>query len=203
MKILSWNCRGLGNHPHAVRDLCQVVKEKRLEMVFLMETILSTPRVELLKCRLGFGSVFVVDRVGRSGGLALFWNDVLKVEIQNYSRFHINAVVSCGDSFPSWKFTGFYGQPAVEKRRDSWRLLRHLGLFSPMPWLCCGDFNEILDDLENFEGCLRARSQMEDFQSSLADCRLMDLGFKGSKFTWCNKRDGVHFVKRTIISSYG
>jgi hypothetical protein len=202
MKILSWNCRGLGNHPRAVRDLCRVVKEKRLEMVFLMETILRTPRVELLKCRLGFSSVFVVDRVGRSGGLALFWNDVLKVEIQNYSRFHINAVVSCGDSFPSWKFTGFYGQPAVEKRRDSWRLLRHLGLFSPVPWLCCGDFNEILDDLEKFEGCLRARSQMEDFQSSLADCRLMDLGFKGPKFTWCNKRDGVHFVKRTVISSY-
>lgn len=36
MSILSWNCRGLGN-PRSVRDLHLLVKEKRPNLLFLME----------------------------------------------------------------------------------------------------------------------------------------------------------------------
>ena len=35
----------------------------------------------------------MVDYVGRSEGLTLFWNDGFEVEIQNYSKRHINAVI--------------------------------------------------------------------------------------------------------------
>jgi hypothetical protein len=35
MSLLSWNCRGLGN-PQTVRDLRQMVKEKRPKVVFIM-----------------------------------------------------------------------------------------------------------------------------------------------------------------------
>ncbi|XP_042954568.1 uncharacterized protein LOC122290977 [Carya illinoinensis] len=40
MKILSWNCRGLGN-PQTVQYLGMLIKEKKPELVFLMETKLS------------------------------------------------------------------------------------------------------------------------------------------------------------------
>lgn len=36
---------------------------------------------------------FRVDSVGRSGGLALLWNDHFSVEIQNFSRRYVNAIV--------------------------------------------------------------------------------------------------------------
>jgi len=38
----------------------------------------------------------------------------------------------------------------VTKREQSWELLRYLSKFQPCPWLCVGDFNEIIslsDDL--------------------------------------------------------
>jgi hypothetical protein len=84
-----------------------MVKEKKPMVVFLMETKLQACQVE--KVQLGFGSVFVVDSIGRSGGLALFWHENVEVEIQNYSRRHINAKVRSDISGQWWKFIGFMG----------------------------------------------------------------------------------------------
>jgi exonuclease III len=106
MSILSWNCWGLGNH-RSVRDLCRLVKEKRPSLVFLMETKMLSKCLEKIRVKIGFRNVFGVDSVGRSGGLALFWNDSLSVEIQNFSRRHINAIVGADGRNSLWKFTGF------------------------------------------------------------------------------------------------
>lgn len=114
MIILSWNCRRLGN-PRPVRDLHQMVKDKKPKMVFIMETKLSSRRTDFLKRKLGFENIFAVDSVGRSGGLALLWRDEVQVVIQNYSRWHINAVVSIYNNGDSWIFTGFYGHPEIAK----------------------------------------------------------------------------------------
>jgi exonuclease III len=85
MKILSWNCRGLGN-PRTVRDLCHMVKEKRPEVVFLMETKCRNAKMERVRVRIGFEGLFVVEPIGKSGGLAMLWRDSNTLEIQNYSR---------------------------------------------------------------------------------------------------------------------
>jgi hypothetical protein len=144
MICLSWNCRGLGN-PQAVRDLHHLVKEKKPTLVFLMETKFFNKNCDFLRIKLGYDFMFVVDSVGRSGGLILLWKAVVNVEIQNYSRRHINAIVVNGGTEIKWKFTGFYGHPDTNKRKEAWDLLRHLSHFQPLPWLCIGDFNEILD----------------------------------------------------------
>jgi len=47
------------------------VKYKRLNILFLMETKLQRDKMSYLRGKLGFDSLFVVDCVGRSGGLAL------------------------------------------------------------------------------------------------------------------------------------
>jgi hypothetical protein len=57
------------------------------------------------KLKLGFDCVFSVDFHGKSGGLALFWKSDFLVSIQNYSRWHINAVVGTGGSDFCWKFS--------------------------------------------------------------------------------------------------
>jgi hypothetical protein len=74
-----------------------MVKEKQPNLVFFMETKLQASKMEILRVKLGFGSVFVVHSVGCSGGLALMWREDACVDIQNYSRRHINAIVQIGD----------------------------------------------------------------------------------------------------------
>jgi exonuclease III len=84
MILISWNCRGFGN-PRAVRDLCLVAKEKRPEIVFLMETRCRNTKLESIRVKPGFEGLFVVDPRGKSGGLALLWKEQNMLEIQNYS----------------------------------------------------------------------------------------------------------------------
>jgi exonuclease III len=90
MSLISWNCRGLGNL-QTVRDLYQLVKDKRPNFLFLMETKRNKRKMEVIRSQLGFDGLFVVDPVGKSGGLALLWREVEEIEIQNFSRRHINA----------------------------------------------------------------------------------------------------------------
>jgi exonuclease III len=193
MSVLSWNCRGLGN-PEIVPDLHCMVKEKGPDLVFLMETKMQNKKCEFIRIKLGFDYMFGVDSVGRSGGLLLLWKNNFNVVIQNYSRMHINAEIKNAANNMIWKFTGFYGHPNSAKRKESWNLLRRLSTLQPNPWVCIGDFNEIVDYSEKKGIVIRPRWQMEDFQRGLEDARLHDLGFKGPKFTWNNGRPGREYT---------
>ena len=117
-----------------------MMKVKKPNVVFLMETKLGKTKMELIRIKTGFLNLFVVDCVGRSGELALLWDDETELSIQNYSRRHINVVISPNDRVTPWKFTGFYGH---SKRHEAWGLLWHLASFDLVAWLCAKDFNEI------------------------------------------------------------
>ncbi|XP_059431505.1 uncharacterized protein LOC132165008 [Corylus avellana] len=197
MKIISWNCRGLGNL-RTVRELCRLVKQKQPIMVFLMETKLRKEKMESIRCKLEFASMFVVESVGKSGGMALLWGEDVNVTIQNFSQRHINGVVKISDDGVPWKFTGFYGHPEVAKRSESWALLQHLSTLNPAPWVCIGDFNEIVTSSEKWGGGERAQRQMFGFRQVLENCGLSDLGFRGPKYTWSNCRDNHEFTKERL-----
>lgn len=175
-----------------------MVKEKRPDMVFLMETKMRNNRMEKVRLKLDFDNMFVVDCVGRSGGLALLWTAEAGVTIQNFSRRHINAMVVSREINSPWKFTGFYGHPDTSKREEGWNLLRHIANLEPGPWVCLGDFNEILKGSEKYGGRSRPRGLMEAFQKTLEDCNLSDLGFKGPKYTWSNCQDGSALIRERL-----
>ena len=197
MIILSWNCRGLGN-PQTVQDLCRMVKEKKLDMVFLMETKMRTKKMESVRDRVGFSSMFAVDCVGKSGGLGLFWGEGVKVEVQNFSHRNINAIICHSTTNELWKFTGFYGHPNTQKRHEAWELLKHLARLDPLPCMCIGDFNEVANGTEKVGGNVRQNGLMQAFQQTLEECELFDLGYCGPKYTWNNGQEGMVFVKERL-----
>ena len=55
-----------------------------------------------------------------------------------------------------------------------------------MPWVVFGYFNEIIHFDEKLGGVDRDARQMEAFRECLSRYELIDLGFIGQKFTWCN-----------------
>ncbi|KAK6137281.1 hypothetical protein DH2020_028973 [Rehmannia glutinosa] len=54
------------------------------------------------------------------------------------------------------------------------------------PWLCLGDFNEILYHHEKIGGRAKDDYKIMAFREVMALCELDDLGFDGFKFTWTN-----------------
>ena len=119
------------------------MKEKCPDLVFFMETEIRWQKMEQIRYKLGFHNVFMVDCIGKGEGLALLWGEDGIVEIQNFSQRHINVVIKTLAHTETWKFTGFYGQPDVSRRNESWSLLKRLAEFSPKSWVCMGDFSEI------------------------------------------------------------
>lgn len=77
-------------------------------------------------------------------------------------------------------------------------LVKRLATLSSLPWLCFGDFNEILVPFENLGGNDRDVRMMFDFRDTIRECELMDLGWKGQAFTWSNRRYGPHFIEERL-----
>jgi hypothetical protein len=154
--------------------------------------------MDMVRYKLGFPNVCVVDCIGKSGGLALLWGDKITVDIQNYSHWHINGVIKTLLMDAQWKVTGFYGHPEATKRQESWELLKVLNQFSLSPWICIGDFNEVILNTEKWGGNNRSSSQMRRFQLALEECELSDLGFRGPKYTWSNCRESWEYIKECI-----
>lgn len=55
-------------------------------------------------------------------------------------------------------------------------------------WVVAGDFNCSLDSGEKKGGLPYPIMKTLAFHSCFSDCGLMDAGFCGSNFTWCNGR---------------
>ena len=52
-----------------------------------------------------------------------------------------------------------------------------------MPWLVCGDFNEIVHLDQKMGWKDRDAAQIDAFREVLSKCGLIDLGFVGPRFT--------------------
>ena len=182
MSVLSWNCRGLGQ-PRTIQVLLDLARCKKPSIIFLMETLCSKSKLESNKLNLGFDGQFVVDRVGRSGGLALFWHSSATVSLLNYARNFIDVhveVAGLGD----WRLTEFYGYHESCRRRQSWDLPRWLSSSSSSPWVCLGDFNDLLEASEKKGRIDHPNWKLQGFKSAISYSGLIDVGMDGYPFTW-------------------
>lgn len=139
MIILSWNCRGFG-HPTAISFLYELVRVRRPDVLFLCETHLN--KIDEIKACFHYDCAFTMNCMGRSGGLCVFWYNFSLCNINSYSQNHIDKTVN--DTNGPWRVMGYYGHPETSKRRLSWNLLRQLANINTLPWVCIGDYDDLL-----------------------------------------------------------
>lgn len=94
-----WNYRGLGSNT-VVRALNGQIRKLRPSMVFLSETKMKDHKIDGVRRRMGFTRGFNVPPIGKAGGLSLWWDDSVEVEILFSSQHVIDARV---------RITGIYG----------------------------------------------------------------------------------------------
>jgi endonuclease/exonuclease/phosphatase family metal-dependent hydrolase len=104
--------------------------------------------VEFLRVNIKYEGASCVPQVRTRGGLAMLWNDGVHVQLNTYSRNHIDVNIEEKSTGKEFRLTGFYGNAETHKRKESWVVLKHLSHLSHSPWVCMGDFNEVLDNSE-------------------------------------------------------
>nr|XP_023927486.1 uncharacterized protein LOC112038880 [Quercus suber] len=164
-------------------------------VLFLAETWADEDRLEKLCDELHFDEKWVVPRETRAGGLALLWRNSVHIDVDSSSLNHIDVVVNKGKE-DSWRFTGIYGIPEASRKCETWNLLRNLHRKYTLPWLCAGDFNEILVSYEKLGGAPRSEAAMREFREVVDDCGFMDLGYVGKKYSWRGRRGESMVLER-------
>ncbi|XP_050241207.1 uncharacterized protein LOC126690119 [Quercus robur] len=138
MKLLKWNCQGLGNS-WTIQSLHKLVRDQAPTVCFLMETRLDKKGFAKHGRDLPFQNKFIVKKPysGGGGGLALLWKSEVRLDVLNYIENHILAKVVEDDGF-TWFLTGFYGWLEDSEKKKSWVLLSHISSFVDGPWCCIG-----------------------------------------------------------------
>lgn len=186
--ILSWNYRGIGvaMTVQALRDL---VSHFRPSILFLCETKAKKRKVDHHRHILAFDYGFIVDAVSRSGGLALFWKNDVSVSVLSSCKNFIHTKVEMNAINFSGYLTGVYGDPVASLRKNVWSSISNLRVSNNKAWLCCGDFNEVLN--QNEKQGLRPSDDraIQCFREFLDYNSLQDMNLKGCQYTWSNNRE--------------
>ncbi|KAF7139019.1 hypothetical protein RHSIM_Rhsim07G0114000 [Rhododendron simsii] len=184
---------------HALGDL---VRRNRPSIIFLMETKNNKAKMEPIRRRLHFDFSFYVEPEGLAGGIALWWNNDISIDVEFAHRNLVHTAISTSVDSSRWAATFVYGCPTHAGKEKVWNELRKIADMEQLPWMCVGDFNQVLSVGDNIGGNLPDPGRIMAFNDMLNECGLVDLGCKGPRFTWRNNRSEGGFIMERIDMAF-
>lgn len=124
----------------------------------------------------------------------MFWKKPYVLELRNFSKYHIDMLVKEEGKDP-WRITGWYGEATRSLRYKTWDMMRFLRADSDLPWLCIGDFNEVLRREEQFGPNERNMAQINLFREAVDVCQLCDIGYSGLDWTFERRIQNGEFCR--------
>lgn len=108
--------------------------------------------MHFLKTSLGFYDCFALSCNGHKGGLCLLWRTNLKISVLVANQSLLHVYIEPVNNSQPWLFTGIYGPPNPQARKNLWNDFNSIVPSHNHPWLLMGDFNEILNQMEKKGG---------------------------------------------------
>jgi len=163
-----------------------------------METKNKETMVEKVCKKLLFQKIFLVNPSGTAGGLALMWQEEVLLKVKTSSKYYIDVDCMDPDSRQHMQITFIHASTNFGERLTLWQTLGHIKPNSSWPWICMGDFNEILYVWEKVGKKEADNSRIAAFRNMINDLSLMDMDSHGCAYTWANNRDGKDLVKKRL-----
>jgi hypothetical protein len=175
-KIMVWNCRGEAST--AFYRFCkQYASLHKPVMIVIMETRCEPEKLRRTFALLGFDGLCATDVNGFAGGIIVGWRkEDMKVQLVDKSFQYMHLKVSYKDG-KDWLFTPIYVSPYEGNRKILWDALKSISNNMHTAWLLAGDFNDIASNAASPRRC-------NTFLERDNSCKLIDLGYVGSKYTW-------------------
>lgn len=189
MRLLHWNCQGLGS-PLTIPHLKDIRRQYNPDIMLLVETKNVNSLVQSLATELGYGNVKIVPACGSSGGAAIFWNNRVKISFLNDPiLYHTNMCVE--DGTKTFWLSYIYGNPVTKYRQKQWLNIiesESAEFLQGKPRLMIGDFNDIKGGEEKQGGIIRSVTSYSLFRRMLTALGMNDIKTVGGKYTWYGKR---------------
>lgn len=131
------------------------------------------------------------------------WQSHYDVSLQSCLLNHIDVTVIDFVLNDAWRFTGIYSYPDEPQKYRTWDLLRLLHSHSSLPWLCAGDFSEIIFNIQKKGGALKSAGQLQGFRDAIDYYAFQDMGFEGYPFTWSDGHEGENNIQLRIDHAFG
>ncbi|XP_074278011.1 uncharacterized protein LOC141601616 [Silene latifolia] len=203
MNGLIWNCRGLNNAlAPTIPKLRALISSTYYDFLFLIETKCNVNRVSPLFRSFGFVEATGVDANGAAGGLWVGWTKEARMSlIVACNNFMILSVEKLNGRL--WYLVLFYGASKFELREKVFEGLEDYLQQLNHPFLIVGDFNQVefgSDKLSTRNDYIRGACSFNNWKMRN---ELLDIPFKGPRFTWCNNRKGVHRIYERLDKALG
>jgi hypothetical protein len=160
-----------------------LIPRKSPDILFLSETKSSPSQVSSILHSLHFYLLCQVAPVGSSCGLVLSWRPGIDLECFISNKNHIAAWCFSYPVHSPWILSCIYGPLTLEKNLHFGTPLLLLVII-----LLAFGCAFVFDQSEKRGGRLVASSSFCPFKKLIGLFGLVDLGFAGNLYTWCNKR---------------
>ncbi|GJV60623.1 reverse transcriptase [Tanacetum coccineum] len=160
--------------------------------------------LEKIRRSLKFSDAYYVDPVGRSGGLALWWNSATGLNILNGNKNLITAegIFSTGVHSYSGFLCFVYAPHDAASRSPVWNAIIKKSS-SNVPCLIIGDLNLIGSSRDKEGGSSHISSHIEEFHNFTASANILEVPYTGLNYTWSNKRCGEANIRERIDRAFG
>ncbi|KAM1074473.1 hypothetical protein ACFX1T_019412 [Malus domestica] len=133
---------------------------------------------------MGYQYGFFVGAIGQSEGLYLWWKDSLEVQILSSLVNAINTYVQEFAIGSVVRITWMYSPCQAENKRPLWDSQTRSFAANGFPWMCVGDFNELVWSHEKRGGRKWEMGRQKFLKDFMQRKELVDLGFSSLPFTW-------------------
>ena len=166
--------------------LSEIRHKHKPDFLFLAETKQDSEFVQKFQAHFGYDNLVTVDPMGRSGGLAFFYNSEYQVKVLYSSNRMID--VEAEALGKKVYLTFVYGDPVQQMREQVWERLTRYGLARSEPWFIIGDLNEITGNHEKEGESIRSADSFIPFNNMIQNSGLLEFPARGNKLSWQGKR---------------
>ncbi|XP_058753900.1 uncharacterized protein LOC131627062 [Vicia villosa] len=177
------NCRGAAGKAF-YRYSKHYIDLYRPTMFVVMETRCDPAKLTKKFKIMGFDEMIYMENQGYEGGIIAGWKkQYLSVKLEKKDLQYLHLKIESHQA-KHWYFTAVYASPNEVHRQALWEELKITARGMKVPWLVAGDFNEIASIGDKKGGVPASARKFHNFRDRINQCKLMDLGASGPRFTW-------------------
>ncbi|KAK8551543.1 hypothetical protein V6N12_040179 [Hibiscus sabdariffa] len=125
---------------------------------------------------------FYVEPIGLADGLALWWNNEIKLSVLHFDKNFIDTIISLNGE-EEWFGTFIYAPPYESEKQDFWERIGRLRNTNNEKWCIMGDTNTVTSPYEKHGGLQFDQNNAKWYFEFLERSYLMELHSTGGAYT--------------------